>query len=396
MPWKETCPLEQRKRFIEDWLAGGRENVAALCRLYEISRKTGYKWLERFRQGGMAALEERSHAAQRQPNRIAEPIEQGVIAARKRHPSWGPKKLRSWLKERDPQTNWPAPSTIGEALGRAGLVRRRSRGPRLTEAAASPLRVPQHANEIWTIDYKGQFRTGDGELCYPLTVVDAYSRYLLGCAAHRNMSHQQARQSLERLFREYGLPERIRSDNGTPFASTGAGRLSRLNVWWWKLGIVVERIEPGKPQQNGRHERLHRTLKAETARPPAGNQRSQQARFDHFRQEYNQQRPHESLGLKPPAKFYQAAAKPYPKQVPEPDYPGHWEQRRVRRDGSVKFQGEMYFLSEALAGERTGWVEVEEAIWQIWFGPVEVAIYDALSRSLWPIGGAVSGPRGGR
>lgn len=388
--------MEERERFIEDWLAGGRDNVAALCRLYGVSRKTGYKWLERFRAGGMAALEDGSHAAHRQPRRISDEVEQRVIEARREHPSWGPKKLRAWLERCEPETVWPAPSTIGEALKRAGLVHGRSGKRRLGEAASSPLQPARHANEIWTIDYKGEFRTGDGVWCYPLTVVDAHSRFLLGCAAHLSPCHEQARRSLERLFRERGLPERIRSDNGTPFASTGAGRLSRLNVWWWKLGIVVERIEPGKPQQNGRHERMHRTLKAETARPPAGSQRDQQRRFDRFREEYNQERPHESLGQRPPATFYEPAERKYPNQVPEPEYPGHWERRRVRRDGSVKFHGSLYFLSEALAGETTGWVEIDEAIWQVWFGPVELAVYDAIDQTLWPLGAAASGPRGGR
>ncbi len=388
--------MEERERFIEDWLAGGRENIAALCRLYEISRKTGYKWLERFREGGLAALGDRSHAAHQQPRRIAEQLERRLVEARRQHPSWGPKKLRAWLARGEPETPWPAASTIGEVLQRAGLVRKRGRRRRLLCEVSCSLQTPEQANELWTIDYKGQFRTGDGVLCYALTVADAHSRYLLSCAAHRSPCHEQARRSLERLFRERGLPQRMRSDNGTPFASTGAGRLSRLSVWWLRLGIAPERIEPGKPQQNGAHERMHRTLKAETTRPPAGDQRRQQRRFDRFRAEYNQERPHESLGQRPPATAYEPAARAYPKQLPEPEYPGHWERRRVRRDGGVKFQGRMYFLGEALAGELTGWVEVDEAIWQIWFGPVEVALYDAVNETLWPLGAAISGPRGGR
>ena len=270
--------MEERKRFIEDWLAGGRDNVAALCRLYEISRKTGYKWLERFREGGLAALKDRSHAAHQQPRRIAEELEQQLVEARRLHPSWGPKKLRAWLERRQPKTLWPAASTIGEALQRAGLVGKRSRRRRSLCEASRPLQKPQRANEVWTIDYKGQFRTGDGVLCYPLTVADAHSRYLLSCAAHRRPCCEESRRSLESLFRERGLPQRMRSDNGTPFASTGAGRLSRLSVWWLKLGIALERIDPGKPQQNGAHERMHRTLKAETTRPPESDQRAQQRR----------------------------------------------------------------------------------------------------------------------
>ncbi len=197
------------------------------------------------------------------------------------------------------------------------------------------------------------------------------------------------------MFLERGLPRRIRSDNGSPFASIGTGRLSRLNVWWLKLGIAVERIEPGKPQQNGRHERLHRTLKAETVRPPAGDRRRQQRRFDLFRHEYNQERPHEALRQRPPAAFYAPATRAYPSELADLDYPGHWERRRVRHDGRIKFLGEKYFLSEALARELVGLVEVDEAIWQIWFGPVELALFDAANRVLWPLGSAVSGPRGG-
>ena len=386
--------MEERKRFIEDWLASGGENVAGLCRLYEISRRTGYKWLERFRQGGFAALEDRSHAAQQQPRRIPEALERSILEARRRHPSWGPKKLRAWLERRQPETLWPAASTIGEALKRAGLVRQRRRSRRLAEAP-SPLREPRRANELWTIDYKGQFRTGDSVLCYPLTVVAAHSRYLLCCEAHQRPCRQETQPSLERLFRERGLPERIRSDNGSPFASTGAGGLSRLSVWWLKLGIVPERIEPGKPQQNGRHERMHRTLKAETARPPAADRRRQQARFDRFREEYNEQRPHEALGQQTPATAYQPAARSCPSKLEDPEYPGHWERRRVRSDGYLKFQGRTRFLGEALGGELTGWVEVDDDIWQIWFGLAEVAIFDVAGGRIWSLGAKARGPCGG-
>ena len=387
--------MDERARFIEDWLRGGSANLAALCRLYSISRKTGYKWLERFRQGGLANLDDRSHAAHRQPRRIAGSLERRLIEARRKHPSWGPKKLRAWLELREPETSWPAASTIGEALKHAGLVQGRKRPRRLTDTGPAPLAEPEASNELWTIDYKGQFRTGDGRLCYPLTVVDGHSRFLLGVTAHGSTSYEEARDSLERLFRERGLPGRMRSDNGTPFASTGTARLSRMNVWWWKLGIVVERIEPGKPQQNGRHERMHRTLKAETTRPPASDRQRQQRLFDRFQREYNEERPHEALGQRPPATEYEESTREYPKRLLDPEYPGWWERRRVRHDGRVKFLGEKYFLSEALRGELVGLVEVEEDVWQIWFGPVEVALFDAANRELWPLGSAARSPRGG-
>lgn len=371
--------MEERGRFIADWLRGGAPNLAALCRLYEISRKTGYKWVERFEAAGLAGLEDRSRAAHRQPRRIAVDIEKRLIAARRRHPTWGPKKLRAWLPEREPETAWPAASTIGEALKRAGLVRPCKRVRRLVEAPAGPLREPAESNDVWTLDHKGRFRTGDGAACYPLTVVDGYSRFLLACEAHGGTSYEASRGSLERLFRERGLPRRVRSDNGSPFASTGAGRLSRLNVWWLKLEIEVERIEPGKPQQNGRHERLHRTLKAETARPPTQNRRAQQRRFDRFRAEYNEQRPHEALGQTPPA-----ATREYPRKLTDSGYPGYWERRRVRHDRRVKLGGRQYFLNEALRGELLGLVEVDEALWQVLFGPAEIALVDTAGGELWP------------
>ena len=300
--------------------------------------------------------------------------------------------MRAWLQAREPATPWPAASTMGEALRRAGLVQPRRRVPRVG-TGSGPLRDPQRANELWTIDYKGQFRTRDGQWCYPLTVVDGYSRYLLACAGHRQVSREAARASLEELFGERGLPQRMRSDNGTPFASAGAGRLSQLSAWWWKLGIEVERIAPGKPQQNGRHERLHRTLKAETARPPAGNRERQQERFDRFREEYNEERPHEALGQQPPASLYERSERNCPEAVADPEYPGHWERRRVKRNGYVKFRGQLRFLSEALAGELTGWVEVDEDAWQIWFGPIEVALFDARREEIRSLGARTAGRR---
>ena len=215
---------------------------------------------------------------------------------------------------------------------------------------------------------------------YPLTVQDAHSRYLLGCAGHRQVSGPATRATLQKVFREHGLPERLRSDNGSPFASVGAGRLSKLAAWWLKLGIELERIQPGKPQQNGRHERMHRVLKAETARPPAANRRRQQERFDRFRDEYNLVRPHGALAQRTPASAHARSTREYPKRVPDPEYPLHWERCRVRRDGSLKFQGRQPHLSEALAGEAVGLVEVEEELWQIWFSDYKVAVLDAARR----------------
>lgn len=377
--------MAERRRFIEDWLAGGRRNVAALSRAYGISRKTGHGWVRRYLEGGWAGLADRSHARRDGAGRIAADIERRLVATRREHPTWGPKKLRAWLMEREPNTAWPAESTIGEALRRAGLTRPQARSRRLA-APSDPSRGASEPNAVWTIDYKGQFRTGDGRWLYPLTVMDAHSRYLLACVGHGQVSGPAARTSLTAAFREYGLPERIRSDNGSPFASAGAGRISRLSAWWLRLGIGLERIDPGRPQQNGRHERMHRVLKAETARPPAENHRRQQERFDRFRDEYNQERPHEALGQRPPATVYVRSGRAYPARLPDPEYPGHWERRRVRRDGRMKFQGHQRYLSEALAGEVVGLVEVEEERWQVWFCNFAVAVLDMAQGKLWAVG----------
>ena len=387
MPWKDTGPVEERKKFIEDWLAGGRRDVAGLSRTYGISRKTGHKWVQRFMEGGLEGLADRTHARRDRAGRVPAEMERRLAAARRAHPTWGPKKLRAWLAAAEPGTEWPAESTIGEVLRRAGLTQPRKRPQRPAPTGVPPVGADA-PNALWTIDYKGQFRTADGRWLYPLTVMDAHSRYLLACAGHRQVSGAATRATLQKVFQEHGLPERLRSDNGSPFASTGAGRLSKLAAWWLKLGIELERIQPGKPQQNGRHERMHRVLKAETARPPAANRRQQQVRFDRFRDEYNQVRPHEALAQRPPAALFARSAREYPERVPDPEYPLYWERRRVRRDGSLKFQGRQPHLSEALAGEAVGLVEVEEELWQIWFCDYKVAVLDAAQGKLWPVGSA--------
>jgi len=239
-------------------------------------------------------------------------------------------------------------------------------------------------NEVWTGDFKGQFRTGDGRLCYPLTVADGYSRFLLGVEGLDSVSGSQAWPVFERLFREYGLPQAIRTDNGSPFAAIRAvGRLSRLSVRWIKLGIGLDRIEPGHPEQNGSHERMHRTLKQETACPPAPSRSSQQERFDQFRSVYNEQRPHEALEQQTPAELYRPSPRPYPAKVPEPDYPGHFEVRSVRPNGEIKWQGEMLFLSEALSGERVGLEESADGVWTVHFATVALARFDERERKLY-------------
>lgn len=380
MPWQEVCPMQERMRFINAVLAED-DSMAALCEEFAVSRKTGYKWLARYRERGPAGLEEDSHAPHRVPWAISQAHAEAIVSVRRAHPSWGPKKLGAILRRRRPEQRWPAPSTIGELLKREGLsaARKRRRG-----AVPNPtrLRDPLGPNDLWCIDYKGWFRTGDRVRCDPLTVTDDFSRYLLCTRVVSALTGELCRAELERVFREHGLPRAIRSDNGAPFASVGAGGLSRLSVWWIKLGIFPERIDAGEPQQNGRHERMHRTLKAETAQPPAENRAAQQRRFDCFRAEFNHQRPHEALGQTPPAEHYRTSPRTYPQPLEDPNYPVDYELRRVRTKGEIKWQGELVYISEALAGEVIGLCENDDGDAQVYFGPVPLGVIDGITLKL--------------
>jgi transposase InsO family protein len=311
-------------------------------------------------------------------------VAERLVQLRRKHPTWGPRKLLAWLEKHEGERDWPAASTIGGILKREGLVlpsrRRRGRsvsGARVrTEATA--------ANEVWTSDYKGQFRTGDGRLCYPLTVVDSFSRFVLVLQGLPSVAGDLAWPVYERAFRAYGLPEVMRTDNGSPFASSQAlAGLTRLSVRWLKLGIRVERNAPAHPEQNGQHEQMHRILKAETMRPPAVDSAGQQACFDHFRREYNEDRPHEALGQKPPQELYRPSPRSYPEQQPKSDYPGHYEVRSVHQGGEIRWQGRYLFLSEALGGERVGLEEYEDGLWAVYFAGHRLARFDQRDRKLY-------------
>ena len=297
MPWQETDPVDQRERFITDH-HHALHSMTELCARYGVSRQTGYTWLARYDAGGRPALRERRHAPHVCPHRVEDAVAELLVAAREAHPSWGPRKLLAWLAPRHPRVAWPAASTAGDLLARRGLVkpRRRRRAPVHPGVVPATTAAP---NDLWTLDFKGQFRTRDGVYCYPLTVADLHTRYLLDCRGLPSTKGHDARRALERAFRTYGLPRAIRTDNGVPFATCGVHGLSQLNVWWLRLGIVHQRILPGCPQQNGAHERMHRTLKAEACRRPQGTRAAQQRRFDAFRagesrHEYNAERPHEA------------------------------------------------------------------------------------------------------
>jgi transposase InsO family protein len=346
--------------------------VTELCARFGISRKTGDKWLARFAAGGRAALADQSRAPHHCPHRIPPVLAERLCTTRRQHPDWGARKLLAYLARREPEPLWPAVSTVNDLLSRQGLlVPRRRRRPRQHPGGAPPL---AHApNDLWTADFKGQFPTGDGRLCYPLTIADHHSRYLLSCQGLRSTHGQGARLVFERVFQTYGLPRVIRTDNGSPFASTGLQGLSRLNVWWMRLGIQHQRIQPGRPQQNGAHERLHRTLKRGAIRPPRANLAAQQRAFNRFRTEYNDARPHEALGNGTPASRYRPSPRPFPRGLPPQEYPGHFLVKKITTAGTFWFQHRLLFLASSLTGHHVGLEETDNGIWSIYFNTVLLA-----------------------
>lgn len=366
--------MEQRMLMISAWKSGLYSNEELFER-FGVSSKTGYKWIVRYNAEGVEGLRDRSKAPQSCPHRTREDVAERIIEVRRRHPRWGPKKIVAVLRGRYPEMVWPAPSTAGDILRGADLVtptRRRRR----EQVTVRQLTQPLYPNDVWGMDFKGQFRLGVGRLCYPLTVSDLLSRYLPCCDAKRSTAIDGTRESLEMVFREHGLPMVIRTDNGEPFASHGLSGLNRLNVWLMRLGVRHERIAPGHPEQNPEHERMHRELKAETARPPARNEERQQERFDAFRATWNFERPHEAIGQRPPALVWEPSTREFPEVLVEPDYAGHMEVRRVRSSGEIKFQGEMVFISQALAGELIGLEEVDDGVWSVNFAAFEVGRLD--------------------
>lgn len=382
MPWLETEPMTERLKFIRESQAG-LYTIHELCLRYGISRKTGYKWLARYDEAGPPGLADRPHTPRFCPHRTSEEIERLLLAARRAHPHWGPRKLLDWLRPRRPDLGLPAPSTVGALLAREGLVDRRRRR-RVWRHPGPPSSVTSAPNQLWTADFKGQFPTRDGRLCYPLTIADQYSRYLLRCQALPSVRTVEARPVFDRLFRDLGLPQAIRTDNGVPFASTGIHGLCKLNVWWIELGIAHQRIQPSHPEQNGVHERMHRTLKAHTARPPAANLRAQQRAFDRFRSEFNSERPHEALAGRPPAAVWLPPSRPYPRRLPAAEYPGHFQLRLVSNAGTFRFQCKQLFLSDALEQKWIGLEEVDDGIWAIYFHDVLLARFDERDRQLHP------------
>jgi transposase InsO family protein len=378
MPWKVSGELEKRKQFVEQWLSQ-EWTMTELCGRHGISRQAGYNTLARYQQLGWEGLEAGSRAPQRHPNQTAAELEQCIVDLRHEHMRWGPRKLKAVLERQQPQVRWPAVSTLGALLRREGLVIARKKRRRVDPYSA-PFAAAREPNAVWCADFKGWARTQDGERIDPLTLSDACSRYLLRCQAVEKTDTARVRAIFEAAFREYGLPEAIRTDNGAPFASRAIRGLSRLSVWLIKLGIVPERIQPAHPEQNGRHERMHLTLKQETMSPMAANRRAQQRRFEQFRREYNQQRPHEALGMQTPASCYSGSPRRYPARVPEPEYPSHMHVRKVHAGGEIAWRGHRHvFLSETLIGEHVGLEAIDERWYTIYFANVPLARFDGWS-----------------
>jgi transposase InsO family protein len=354
----ETNSRDQRRRFVEALLSG-QWSMTELCERFGISRPTGYKWQAR----GLTALADGSHAPHHCPHRLAPAVVTLLLAARRQY-GWGAKKLLAVMRGRHPTLAWPVRSTANDLFARHGLLRRQRRRPAWSHPGAVPL-VTLGPNQVWPMDFKGQFKTGDGQYCYPLTVTDHFSRALLVCQGLSSVRTVEVQPVLRALFRTVGLPVAIRTDNGVPFASSSLHGLAALNVWWMQLGIVHQRIAPASPQQNGTHERMHRELKRETTRPAAATRRAQQRRFDRFRTRYNDERPHESLGDATPASRWQPSPRPYPEGRPRPEYPATMEIRRISDGGTFSWGGRPLFVSETLRGEDIGLEEVQEGIWNI-------------------------------
>lgn len=373
MPWKETCVMEERMRFVME-VKEGFYSKAQLCRTYGISRPTGDKWLERYALSGVEGLRDLSRAPLCHPNEVGEDLERRILAVRGLHGHWGPKKILAYLEGQSPEGGWPARSTIGALLQRLNLSvprKRRRRAPPHTE----PFAACDGPNAVWCTDFKGWFRTGDGLRCDPLTISDAFSRYLFRCQA-TDVRGEIVEPLFVAAFREYGVPWAILSDNGSPFASRGIGGLSRLSVSWVKLDIVVERIAPGHPEQNGRHERMHLTLKQETASPPAATGRAQQKVFNRFRREFNEERPHEALDQRTPASVYRPSPRVYPERLGPVEYPCGMDARCVQKHGEFYWKGNVVFLGEALRHERIGLEAIDGRHWMLWFSRLALGVFD--------------------
>ena len=373
MPWKDVTVSEQRQRFLEDYQLS-YYSVSELAERFSISRKTAHKWINRFKKHGQVGFHEHSRRPHSCPFQTDAAIVEELVKFRKAHPRWGPRKLLDLMQRRDPERQLPAVSTAAQILAKEGLIKPRRRYRRAHPGC--PKSTPQGPNDIWAADYKGQFRLKDGQYCFPLTVSDLCSRYVLGCDAYPAISLEKSFAHFKGLFETYGLPNRIRTDNGVPFASNALARLSQLSVWFIKLGIYPELIEPGKPQQNGVHERMHRTLKQEATIPPGSSLRGQQRKFDRFREEFNQERPHEALEMKRPGEIYQPSRRAMPKRVETYDYPAHYLVRRVSCAGTIRVLRRQIFVSNTLREDYVALEEVDDGVYDLYWCFYQIGRYE--------------------
>lgn len=374
MPFKQTDPVKARLEFVV-LKKEGLYTHTELCKRFGVARQAGYDVMRRYEAEGVDGLKDRSHAPKHVPHRISEEIASMLLETRRAHPDWGPRTILAYLATQNADLALPAASTVGDLFKRSGLVQSKPRRRHWRHPGKSTI-TAQEPNEMWSVDFKGQFRTRDAQTCYPLTVADTHTRFLLACDGLSSTGHQQARLVFERLFHEHGLPAAIRSDNGPPFSSKAIAGLSRLSVWWTQLGIQHDRTEPGHPEQNGSHERMHRTLKRATVWPPAADAMEQQGRFDGFRGEYNFVRPHHALAMKTPGSLYRPSERAMPERIPDPEYPGHCHVRQVRANGIVHFRDRDLFLSEVLIGHRVAFEEVDDRVWSIYFYDLLLARLD--------------------
>lgn len=391
MPWKTSSVVTERTKFVLEyerrWKAGfGQVNVAELCRMFGVSRQTGYVWIRRFREAGddVRAVVDRSRRPLSSPTAVSAEMQDFIVAMRKQKPKWGPRMLRAWLMDRHPSRTFPSASTFAAILKRNGLSARktRRRRPRAPVLPASPLGPATTPNSVWCIDFKGDFKMGDGEKCYPLTLVDAYSRFCLRCEATLEPTFEFTWSVLDSAFREFGLPATIRSDNGAPFAGNAPAGLSKLSARLLRLGLRLERISRGKPQENGRQERFHRTLKAAAADPPEENVSMQQRAFNRFRTEYNEERPHSSLGMKPPATRYVPSLRKYPRPLLRRSGGAGAQLCEVDRVGRIRWNARRWFVSNALVGEHVEVMPAGETKWSVHFGSICLGHFDTERLSL--------------
>jgi transposase InsO family protein len=383
MPWKESRIVDQRLQFLSSYQKE-EMSVSDLCREFGVSRPTGYRWINRYKEVGPEGLLDLSRRPHGCSHATPAATENAILALRSRYPSWGARKLKARLEKLEPGTEWPAASTFGNILNRAGLTSPK-RKKRRTTPYSEPFSEVTAPNQLWCMDFKGYFSTADGSRCDPFTITDAHSRYLIRCQIVSRMDLSQVRAVCDAAMREYGMPARIRTDNGAPFAGTGLLGLSKLSLGWMKMGIAHERIQPGRPQQNGRHERMHRTLKEDTTQPPALTLRLQQKKFDRFRQMFNHERPHEGLNNETPGSLYRASSTMFPRTLIEYVYPKGFLTRRVNNSGDISWHKDRVFISEVFRFEDLGFELVAEDFYRVFFREIEIGEFDVEALRFRPV-----------